>query len=190
MELVEEFQRIKKQHREAQRSRCARTTLGPSVMRVYAKGTRDALSELLPKLDVDVLTHIADQNQYNAWFDLHLKRIAQVIDKHNSRNMRIRPGLKWGHAAKVLALFVRDLVMYSRYFSDSEARRISFFLHAPIDSIVIARLRTLRVQPPFARLKEIDTRNKFYFVQTSLEKAATKHKVPRVWFDDNWGDRQ
>jgi len=43
---------------------------------------------------------------------------------------------------------------------------------------------------PFKAIKEIDTTEKFYDVQELLGEAAAKVGVPRVWFDDNWGDRQ
>jgi hypothetical protein len=37
---------------------------------------------------------------------------------------RIHPEYKWGHGAKVLSLFVRDPVLFSRYFDETEAGRI------------------------------------------------------------------
>ncbi|MGH8225224.1 MAG: hypothetical protein ACRER1_03600 [Gammaproteobacteria bacterium] len=188
--LNNEFQRIKKQHSKALRKTAARVVLGPSVMRVYARGTRDALLPFLPKLDVDMIAQFKSQEQFSSWFDGHVDRIAKVVDRCNPCNPRIRPGLKWGHATKIMALYVRDLVLSSRYFSDAEAAKISPYLHVPIDSIVIDRLRKLGVQLPFTMIKEIDTREKFYGVQKALASAAFAHNIPRVWFDDNWGDRQ
>lgn len=185
-----EFRRIKEQHLQALRKTTARVVLGPSVMRVYAKGTRDALLPLLPKLDVDTIVYFKNQEQFSAWFDKHVARIAKVIDRCNPSNMRIRPGFKWGHATKIMALYVRDLVLSSRYFSDADAEKISPYLHVPIDSVVIDRLRKLGVRQPFTKIKEIDTRKKFYAVQDVLASAALAHNIPRVWFDDNWGDRQ
>lgn len=188
--LDDEFQRIKGQHQEALKKTTARVVLGPSVMRVYAKGTRDALLPFLPTLDVDAITQFKNQEQFSEWFDKYVERVAKIIDQHNHRNTRIRPGLQWGHATKIMALYVRDLVLSSRYFSDTDAARVSAFLHVPIDSVVIERLRKLGVRQPFTKIKEIDTREKFYVVQEALASAALNHKIPRVWFDDNWGDRQ
>jgi hypothetical protein len=188
--LNNEFRRIKGQHQEALKKTTARVVLGPSVMRVYAKGTRDALLPLLPTLDVDAITKFKSQEQFSKWFDSHVERIANIIDQHNPRNARIRPGFKWGHATKIMALYVRDLVLNSRYFSDTEAARVSPFLHVPIDSVVIGRLKKLGVRQPFTKIKEIDTREKFYAVQEALASAAKTQSIPRVWFDDNWGDRQ
>ena len=188
--LTNEFRRIKEHHREALKKTIARVVLGPSVMRVYAKGTRDALLPLLPKIDVDKITRFQNQEQFSAWFDDHVDRIAKLVDRHNPQNRRIRPGIKWGHSTKIMALYVRDLVLSSRYFSDTDAEKISFFLHVPVDSVVIGRLRKLGIRQPFAKIKEIDTRQKFYGVQEALAAAAQPLGIPRVWFDDNWGDRQ
>lgn len=188
--LDDEFRRIKAQHSEALRKTIARVVLGPSVMRVYAKGTRDALLPVLADLDVDGIAQFKNQEQFSEWFDEHVGRIAKIIDRHNPRNTRIRPGLKWGHATKIMALYARDLVLSSRYFSDGDAAKISAFLHVPVDSIVIGRLRQLGVRQSFTKIKEIDTRQKFYGVQEALASAALTHNIPRVWFDDNWGDRQ
>ena len=88
------------------------------------------------------------------------------------------------------ALLMRDMVLSSRLFSDAEADRIAPWLYTPIDSIVIKRLRKLGVDPGFNLIKDIDTAEKFYGVHDVLGQAAKKVGVPRVWFDDNWGDRQ
>ena len=60
----------------------------------------------------------------------------------------------------------------------------------PVDGVVIERLRELGARQPFTKINEIDTREKFYGVQEALASAALAHNIPRVWFDDNWGDRQ
>ncbi len=145
---------------------------------------------VLEDVEIDDPPTIRDQETFQTWFDKQLSRVAHTIDRRNSRNRRIAPGAKWGHATKILTLFVRDLVLKSRYFSDKDAKRISQYLYAPIDSIVIRRLRILGVRPPFSKIKEIDSRKKFYDVQEKLGSAAKKAGIPRVWFDDNWGDRK
>lgn len=89
-----------------------------------------------------------------------------------------------------MASMFATLVLSSRYFFDTDAAKVSAFLYVPIDSVVINRLRKLGVRQPFTKIKEIDTREKFYAVQEALASAALNHRIPRVWFDDNWGDRQ
>lgn len=188
--LVDEFKRIKDSHREALKKTAARVVLGPSVMRVYSKGTRDALLPVLSNIAIDELLELQDQEHFSQWFDSHVHRLARVVARHNPNNARISLGIKWGHATKIMALFVRDLVLSSRYFSDADAKRLSYFLHVPVDGIIIGRLRKLGNRLPFDKIKDIDTRRKFYAVQETLAQAAAQCGVPRVWFDDNWGDRQ
>lgn len=159
-------------------------------MRVFAKGTKPGLFKTLQALPVDELPKVVKQGGFNKWYEEQLEKIASEIGVLNSDNLRILPGLKWGHAAKVLSLFLRDLVEYSRYFSDHDAKAIARALHVPIDSIVIARLKTLRVKAPCRQIKDIDTRESFYKFQNIIEAAAKAVDVPRTWFDDNWADRQ
>src|SRR5262245_16872587 len=106
MVLASEFRRIQKDHREALKRTAARVVLGPSVMRVYAKGTKMALLPVLSDIDLDALPALQDQEHFSAWFDRHVTRIAQVVSEHNPNNSRIAPGVKWGHATKIMALFV------------------------------------------------------------------------------------
>ncbi len=189
--LDEEFRRLKADHRKAIRITAARGVLGAAVMRVYRRGTRDALIPILTeKIHIDALSCIRDQEAFSRWYNTQLALVERAIKKRNKGNDRISPGVKWGHAAKVLNLFVRDLVLRSDYFSHKDSRRMSVFLYAPIDSIVMRRLRKLNVLLRFSKIKDIDTRTKFYEVQTTLSSSAAKARIPRVWFDDNWGDRQ
>lgn len=94
-----------------------------------------------------------------------------------------------GTFCKVLSLYLRDLVLHTRYFTDAQACAMSDWLYVPIDSILIERLRSLGVNIPFRQIREVDSEGKFYEVQKLLADAAAKVGVPRVWFDDNWADR-
>ncbi len=188
--LVAEFRRIKNDHRKAIKNTVARSVTGPSVMRVYKPGTREALLPVLARIDIDRLARIRSQEAFTRWYNSQLRQVAAAIEHRNHGNNRILPGAKWGHATKILSIFVRDLVLRSNYFSRKDARRIALYLHAPIDGIVMSRLRKLGVPLRFSKIKEINSATKFYRVQQMLSVAAEEVGVPRVWFDDNWGDRQ
>lgn len=189
--LDNEFRRLKADHRKAIRETTARSVTDPAVIRVYKPGTRQALIPVLAEqIDIDSLREIRSQEAYSQWYDVQLNAVARAIHRLNEGNTRILPGAKWGHATKILSIFVRDLVLKSDYFSPGDARRIARFLYVPIDSIVMKRLRNLGITLPFSKIKDIDSREKFYGVQETLAPAAKKAGVPRVWFDDNWGDRQ
>lgn len=188
--LLNEFRRIKGEHAKALQARAAREVLGPSVMRVFVAHTKDDIRPLLESLALQELTSLDNERDYQKWFDAKTENIAARLKQRNHCNSRVNPGLKWGHATKILSLFVRDMVANSRFFCARESSRIERWLYAPIDSIAINRLRHLGAEPGFSRIKDIDTRIKFYRVQDALGEAARKVGVPRVWFDDNWGDRE
>jgi hypothetical protein len=117
-------------------------------------------------------------------------KVAEVIKRLNGENPKIFPGYLWGHSTKVLTLYVREIVLNSRYFTDRQVEQMSCWLYTPIDSIIIKRLLDRGAQLSFRSIKQIDTAEKFYSVQELLGEAAAQVGVPRVWFDDNWGDRQ
>jgi hypothetical protein len=144
----------------------------------------------LGRVQIDLLARLTSEGQFTAWYEKELRRIAAAIRRKNKRNHRIHPGYKWGHATKVLNLFVREIVLQSRYFTDRQTVRLSRWLYTPVDSVVIRRLREMGLRPQFRNIKSIDTSRKFYAVQQWLRKAAKPVGVPAVWFDDNWGDRQ
>lgn len=189
--LEGEYRRIASAHHVAIRRFTARSCIPASVTRVFNTGTKDALVPLLVRMPVDELTELVDEATSRQWFTHQLDPIAKTILRLNPPATRpaIHPGYKWGHATKVLALYVRDLVLFSRYFQDDEVERIAPFLFCPVDSIVIKRLRELGATSGVYQISGIESPQRFWRIQDLLGAAAAKVGVPRVWFDDNWGDR-
>jgi hypothetical protein len=190
-DLEDEYRRIAKAHHAATRSFTARSCIPASVTRVFAAGTKAMLVPLLVRIPVDELPRLADQAAYRGWFTRQLDLVADGILRLNSPATRpgIHPGYKWGHATKALALYVRDLVLFSRYFTDADVERIAPWLYCPVDSVVMKRLRELGEKPGVYQISGIDTAESFWRIQDLLGDAAASAGVPRVWFDDNWGDR-
>ena len=189
--LENEFIRIRDKHRKALLKISARAVLGPSVIRVFQKGTKRRLKPILENINIDELLVLETQEEYKQWFKENLEKIAEEIVTTNPKNKAssIYPGYKWGHAAKVLNLFIREVVEFKRYFSDGEAKRISKWLYIPVDSLAIKELKRLGVNLPFNKIKAINTEEKFYDVQEWLGRPASEVDVLRIWFDDMWGDR-
>lgn len=187
--LEAEFVRIRREHPAAIRKRIVRACLGGSVIRVFAQGTKPGLLRVLESLPVDDLPAL-DRTEFEAWYRVQLERVARELRKLNVGNPRLQPGLKWGHAAKVLSLFLRDLISQTRYFDERAAQKLEPWLHVPVDRIVIRRLRNLGARFDFQGIREIDSQERFLQVQRCLEAVAAPIGVPRVWFDDNWADRQ
>ena len=188
--LRNEFREIRKDHWNAEQRFFARTVLGSSVIRVYQEDTKDFIMEALCKVDIEKLKKITSEAQYKEYFEKALNALAAVIKRTNKGNSRIYPGYKWGHATKILCLFLRDIVLHSRYLPDQQARRLSNWLYMPIDSVVMTRLKELGCRQPFNQINQIDTSAKFYDAQHLLKKAAKLEKVSPVWFDDNWANRK
>ena len=189
--LEEEYLRIAASHRRAILKTTARGALPGSVTRVFASGTRATLLDVLPDLRIDELGAVKDQSAYQRWFERELEPVAATILERNPYRLRpnIHPGYDWGHGAKVLCVFVRDVVLFSRFFLDAEATRLEPFLYCPVDRVVLKRLRKLGERRLPDAIAALD-RSRFYAVQDRLQLAADRVGVPRVWFDDNWGDRQ
>lgn len=192
MNLEEEFQRIQGDHRRAVQTKAARIVIGPSVGRVFAKDTVGRIWPVLDDMDLNKLARIDSQAQFRQFFEERLNRLARKIRTTNPENVnpRIYPGYKWGHATKILCLFLNDMIVHRDFFATATANKLVHFLYVPIDSLVMKRLKQLGITLGFSQIKQIATKKAFYSVQDMLGEAARRVGVPRIWFDDNWGDRQ
>ena len=184
--LVTAFREIRDDHAEALVRRAARITAGVSVVRVFRPGTNAPLRKALAGIDLRPLTAMRTADQFERWYQQQLDRIGRVIRKTNADNPRVHPGYKWGHGAKVLSLFVRELVLGSRYFPDAVVRRLEPWLYAPIDRIALGHLKSRGLTDCVSAIKQIDSQARFGAIQDALGEAAARVRVPRVWFDDLW----
>lgn len=149
-DLLKEYQRIKKDHKKAIQIRAARVVIGPSVGRVFVPGSTKKIWPVLRDMDLNGLAGINTQEKYKKWFEGKLKDFAKIIRETNPNNTKIHPGYKWGHATKILCLFLNDMVVHRDYFDAKTANRLIYFLYAPIDGIVIKRLKKLGIRPDFS----------------------------------------
>jgi len=110
--LEEEFRRIQEHHREALVLAVARMSLPGSITRVFRKGTKVTLLGTLVRLPVDEMTSLTDGDAFERWYETQLDTVAAAIlsDNPNTDGSRIHPGYKWGHAAKILSVFLHNLV--------------------------------------------------------------------------------
>ena len=187
-ELEEEFRRIQEHHREALVLAVARMSLPGSITRVFRKGTKDTLLGTLVRLPVGEMTSLTDGDAFDRWYEARLETVASAILRGNPDmpGSRIHPGYKWGHAAKILSVFLHNLVSYSRYFSDEDAARIEPLLHCPIDGIILKRLKDIGAPQPWSLILQLDSPDRYRLLQSELCVAAAAVGVPRVWLDDNW----
>jgi hypothetical protein len=191
MTLAEEFGRIKNNHKEAIKIRVAKVCFSGSTSRVFESKSSSGIKEKLRDIDVDELLKIETEAKFQIWFEKTLEEVVKAVPDKTSRGEEISEGArKWGYGTKILNLFVRDIVLHSRYFTDTQSERMQKFLYVPIDGIIIDKLCKSGEKLCFDKIKEIDTREKFYEIQNRLGRAASECGAPRVWFDDNWGNRK
>jgi hypothetical protein len=188
--LIKKYKDIGKKHRSSLLKISRRSVLGSSVIRVFDPDSKPIFQKCLEKINVDDLLQLKDQTEYKAWFQNHLSKLSREIRKSNPKNANIYPGYKWGHATKILNLYIREVVEYKHYFRESKAAKIRKWLYMPIDSQVMKEIHALGHTLPFNKIKHIDMAKKFYDVQDLLGQAASAVNVPRIWFDDVWADRE
>ena len=186
--LHHEFNRISRDHSSLVAQHASQVVLGASVMRVFVPQTKKDLLPFLPALPLLELEEINNQEGFEKWFTLQLNRLARRILLKNKDNPRVNPGYKWGHGTKILSLYLREVVLNSRYFNDRTTRKISPFLYVPIDSKIMDKMRKLGFKLPFNKIKDIHTKQQFMQIQQILGDAAAKVQVPRIWFDYIWGE--
>ncbi len=168
---------------------CARAATGSSVIRVFLKETKAPLLQALIKVSVEEIATLRTKEGFERWFETQLRKVAATIQEKNRHNERVQPGLMWGHTAKILAIYVRAVVLHSRFFEDDIVARVKPWLFVPVDRIVIKMLATCGVRTPFRKIKEIATKADFYFVQNLLADRCDPG-IARVVFDDGWADRE
>ncbi len=187
-QLVEDFKRLKQRREVSIKCRCARVNLTSSVIRVFASGSKPRLFKHLVEIDLTQFVSLSSEHEFQHWYFGELDRLSTLIRSLNNGASRLGQGLKWGHAHKVLALYLADFLRIHRWNTLSQRDRVEKWLYCPVDSVVINRLRELKITPPAERINQI-TEKKFHEFQNLLQAAASKANVPRIWFDDHWGSR-
>jgi len=201
--LVKKFRQIKSNIKDAIKKRTAKVCVGPSTIRVFPKKSVSKIKKALLRVDVNRMSRIKNQDSFKTWFESELttvtKSIPKVITKvirskkknvkSKKKNIELRKARRWGYGAKILNMYLRDIVLHNHYFTDARVvERIKYYLYVPLDSKVINKLKKLDVHLDFSKIKEIDDENKFYNVQDELGVAAKNAGAPRVWFDYIWSE--
>lgn len=184
--LAQRYLDLAKTDRNATVLRVAKIVTGASVVRVFDKGTARRLVDALVLLDLEKFAQCKTDEEFDKFFFLSLDQIDEAIDKRSRRNDLLGEGRKWGHASKVLCLFLRDLVLYSRYFRDDEVRRLQNLLYMPLDSVVMKHLRSCGVSIKARQIKDISSCDEFQEIQRIFTVAAKHANVPRILFDNVW----
>ncbi len=84
MDLRDEFERIRQDHKKAVCWRLARATIGPSIARVFARESVKKIWPVLLDIRVEELLTLKKQEDFKRWFETQLDKLAQRIKQSNS----------------------------------------------------------------------------------------------------------
>ncbi|MBN8865489.1 MAG: hypothetical protein J0H92_19095 [Sphingobacteriales bacterium] len=173
-----------KAYREYCKKRVARIILPNSVIRVFTAGTKLAIFDCLQKIDVDELPALKTRELFDSWHKTQLGKVSKSISGFGNNLAEIgEEGIRYGHAAKILNLFLGHLVFFSPYFSTTASEKVRHFLHVPFDKKIFVSLRSFQIKDVPNSIKSVD-RTTYYRLQAQLREAAGKRSVPPLYFDD------
>ena len=92
-------------------------------------------------------------------------------------------GLRYGHATKILNIYIGLLVFYSTYFDPKQVNTVKHFFHVPLDSKVFKDLRRCSVKNVPKTIKDIDETS-YYRLQKLIREAALKQNLPPFYLDE------
>lgn len=171
-------------YKKAIKSRISKIILGSSVIRAFNKETKNDVLKSLLRIDVSKLYEISSIRGYDLWHNQKTASVYKALLKKNAKKFKKDlEGLKWGHATKILNLFMGHLLLYSPYFDNAKyIKRVYGYLHVPIDSKVFALLRQCGVDTPKS-IKSI-TKQDYNNIQEVLRTGASTHLIAPLLFDE------
>jgi hypothetical protein len=92
--LVKKYIELKAHEREAMLHRRANAIWGPSVVRVFRKGTKKDIEPVLLKLDLNQLERCQKQGRFDAFFYAALSKVDKAILLKNRNNSNVAAGHK------------------------------------------------------------------------------------------------
>lgn len=175
----------KQQYLMLVKKRVCKITLGSSIIRAFASGTKPALLKGLDDIEVDDILNLNSQELYNEWHLKKIKSVYALLKKVDSNIVRhTKDGLKWGHATKIWNIYVGLLVFYSPYFKQSASlNTVKYFLHIPLDKKAFDALRSCGIEEVPRTIKSL-TKTKYYEIQSQILDAAKEENLPAFYFDE------
>lgn len=172
-------------YRKLTKQRVGKIILGSSVIRVFVKGTRDALLSCLDKIPAENVIYLQTQKEYDQWHYRQVKKVYTCLRQQRGNVSRIgnNAGLEYGHSTKIVNLFMGHLVFYSPYFKKKDIKTISSFLHVPLDKKVFDALRACNMQAVPRSIKKVDKKT-YYKIQGEIRESAKNYNLPPLYFDE------
>ncbi len=179
---------LRKQGRAERKSivvRQAKTCIGPSTWRTLAAETNDDVAPALKQIDLKKLVACRKPAEFRKFFCEELKRVDRALARKN----KTVKGRKWGYGTKILSLFLRGMVLHTRYFDYKVVERLTPLLYVPVDRIVLNNLRKAELDTRCRAIKDM-SQETFWQIQEWLAEAASNVGVPSIIFDDVWSNQE
>jgi hypothetical protein len=187
--ILAKYMQIKIAHNDCVIEKIASAILGPSIIRVFKKNTKDDIINVLKRISIDDVKKVMEsRNLFKKWFLTTSLKVSKVLQSSN-----MDAGSKrWAHATKITSIYLRDLICRcARDLTKREYARIEKMLYVPLDKIVLKRLNKLcstcdhRFKIPKS-MSELKEKKQFFHIQDCLYYHASKIGIPAIWFDDIW----
>lgn len=164
----------------------SRTFASSSTFRMLPRGKSEAVKEWLREEvgDGRDLSRLPNQNRY----DSYLKRLI--------KKLCLNEGLCFGHAAKLMNLYVKALLTRREILSPRDFRQMCKHAHVPLDRIVFdsfwhdfpkcAEKIGLRRHPSIKSISE----QEYDQIQDTIRTAAHQERLPAIAYDFCWAIRE
>jgi hypothetical protein len=181
--MKDPFREIRENRRSLAIKWVSRTFAGPNTFRVLPKGKAEkARRSLIENVgDGRNLRTARDEGEYDR---THRQIVARM-----GKTCR----LPFGHAVKLVNLYVKELVTRRGVISESLSRRIYRFAHVTVDRVILDRLRHdyPEESKPLALRKTLKSMNQSEYdeIQAFLRDRAKPSGSPALDYDLRWAER-
>jgi len=188
--LLKKYDTIKKEHSNIVMQKTAIIALGPSIIRMFKKKTKDNIVKVLQDISIDdVNKALRSKKLFKKWFIELSLEVNKVLKSHKDMDQGSK---RWAHATKITSLYLRDLLYRcSEKLTEKEYKHAEEMLYVPLDKIVLNSLSKscnkcdCRAKFP-KNMSELKTEGQFFYIQDYLHRHASKAGVPAIWYDDVW----
>ncbi len=171
-------------HKGLIKKRIIKIILGSSVIRALPAGTKPILMPCLESLPVYELLKTNSQKAFNIWHKKQVAKVKKCLIRCNKESKRFdKDEQLFGHAAKILNLFLSHLVLYSAYFSQHVIIKTKYFLHVPLDRNVFSAIGVDESLKAPTSIKSLKSKT-YYLIQDAIRESAAKSDLPAIYFDE------
>ena len=153
-----------------------------AMARLFRAGTHGKLKEKIFECVKPVdLCAIQTREDYDHW-------LMRIVESNCWRNCS-RNGLvedRWAYFAKLINIVVYEIVSNRELCQEAVWERLKWFLHLPVDGVVLNHLNTLKPGfPAPSKLKGM-TKLEYLQIQSAARELAVHLGDPPIWFEDAW----